>query len=129
MSLNCNITDNFRPPQNFSRGRGSTRGYGRGRRMPDYKVHPDKWTMYSLEDVDTSDSSNKQAALAFLDVSRYQCWSLVGIFISIVYEMVSYNYTLTLHKWFTHPCNAEFVKWTCRTLSMKTVQPVPWILG
>jgi len=63
-----NLSIHSRAPFYQARGRGSQRG-PRGRRMPDHKVHPDKWTMYSLEDIDTSDSSNKQAALEFLNVS------------------------------------------------------------
>lgn len=59
-----------RPP-NYIRGRHSSRGrYGRGRSVPDYKLHPDRWTEYSLEDVDTSDASNKAAALDFLHERR-----------------------------------------------------------
>lgn len=59
-----------RAPYQSGQGRGYSRGQsGRGRRTPDYKIHPEKWTMYSLEDVDTSDSANKQAALEFLNVN------------------------------------------------------------
>lgn len=36
------------------------------RKRPDYQLHPNKWKKYSLEDVDTSDQTNKQAAFAFL---------------------------------------------------------------
>ena len=49
------------------RGRGTYRGrHGRGRSAPDYKAHPDRWTEYSLEDIDVSNSSMKQAAFDFL---------------------------------------------------------------
>ncbi|XP_060600798.1 U5 small nuclear ribonucleoprotein TSSC4-like [Ruditapes philippinarum] len=59
------------PPQSQFRGRNSSRGrYGRSRGVPDYKVHPERWTEYSLEDVDTSDSANKKAALDFLHERR-----------------------------------------------------------
>ena len=62
---------NFRPPQTQYRGRSSSRGrYGRSRAVPDYKVHPERWTEYSLEDVDTSDSANKKAAFDFLHERR-----------------------------------------------------------
>ncbi|KAK3594377.1 hypothetical protein CHS0354_032886 [Potamilus streckersoni] len=43
------------------------------KRKPDFEVHPDKWTRYSLEDVtdeDMSSSANKKAALAFLAERR-----------------------------------------------------------
>lgn len=57
----------FRPPQTQNRGRNSTRGrFGRSRAVPDHKLHPERWTEYSLEDVDVSDSANKKAALDFL---------------------------------------------------------------
>lgn len=46
------------------------RGQGRGWQTPDYKLHPERWTEYSLEDVDISDSSNKQAAFDFLQERR-----------------------------------------------------------
>ncbi|XP_065088119.1 U5 small nuclear ribonucleoprotein TSSC4 [Ochlerotatus camptorhynchus] len=35
-------------------------------RVPDFKKNPEKWTKYSLEDVDTSDRSNTAAAFSFL---------------------------------------------------------------
>ncbi|XP_053544904.1 protein TSSC4 [Bombina bombina] len=36
-------------------------------RLPDYLTHPERWTKYSLEEVpETSDSSNRSAALRFL---------------------------------------------------------------
>lgn len=35
-------------------------------RIPDYRMHPHKWTRYSLEDVDTSERSNTAAAMSFL---------------------------------------------------------------
>ena len=42
------------------------RGRG-GARVPDYKKNPDKWTKYSLEDVDTmTNRQNTSAALQFL---------------------------------------------------------------
>lgn len=59
------------PPPPQSRGRNPYRGrFGRGRAMPDYKLHPERWTEYSLEDVDISDSSMKRAALDFLHDRR-----------------------------------------------------------
>ncbi|KAL4225372.1 hypothetical protein ACF0H5_016061 [Mactra antiquata] len=58
-------------PPNYVRGRHLSRGrYGRGRNTPDYKIHPERWTEYSLEDVDVSDSANKAAALDFLHERR-----------------------------------------------------------
>ncbi|XP_017475786.1 PREDICTED: uncharacterized protein LOC108366036 [Rhagoletis zephyria] len=36
------------------------------RRTPDYKVNPQKWTKYSLADVDISDHTNTAAAFQFL---------------------------------------------------------------
>ena len=52
----------FRKPQGFGRGRG------RGRKMPDFAKNPEKYTKYSLEDVDlTNNQSNSRAAFAFLD--------------------------------------------------------------
>ncbi|XP_071505976.1 uncharacterized protein [Diadema antillarum] len=49
-------------------GRGSNRqGRGRRQREPDYKLHPERWTEYSLEDTDLSgESANKRAAIDFL---------------------------------------------------------------
>ncbi|EAT41642.1 AAEL006755-PA [Aedes aegypti] len=35
-------------------------------RVPDFKKNPQKWTKYSLEDVDISDRSNTAAAFSFL---------------------------------------------------------------
>ena len=58
----------FRPRCYENRGR--RRGQGRGWKTPDYKLHPERWTEYSLEDVDVSDSTNKQAAFAFLQERR-----------------------------------------------------------
>ncbi|XP_045175378.2 protein TSSC4-like isoform X2 [Mercenaria mercenaria] len=59
------------PPQTQYRGRNSSRGrYGRSRAEPDHKLHPERWTEYSLEDVDTSDTANKRAALDFLHERR-----------------------------------------------------------
>ncbi|XP_046326082.1 protein TSSC4-like [Haliotis rufescens] len=52
------------PPKKLSCHSGHRRG------TPDYKVHPERWTPYSLDDVsntDMSDSSNTQAAFKFLD--------------------------------------------------------------
>ncbi|XP_046583157.1 protein TSSC4-like isoform X2 [Haliotis rubra] len=52
------------PSKSFSRRRGHRHN------APDYKLHPDRWTAYSLDDVsnsDMSDSSNAQAAFKFLD--------------------------------------------------------------
>ena len=67
----------YEPPRNRkvpydergSRGRGG-RGGG-GKSAPDFKVNPDKYTKYSLADVDLpTNSSNSQAAFAFLDEVR-----------------------------------------------------------
>ena len=55
------------PSRGFSRGQRGR--FGRGR-TPDYRVHPENWTENSLEDVDVSDSSNKQAAFSFLQERR-----------------------------------------------------------
>ena len=58
------------------RGRSDNqRGQGQWRkrvhRTPDYKIHPEKYTKYSLEDVDEmSSASNSQAAFAFLEERR-----------------------------------------------------------
>ena len=60
----------FRPRRYENRGRPFRRGQGRGWKTPDYKLHPERWTEYSLEDVDISDSSNKQAAFDFLQERR-----------------------------------------------------------
>ncbi len=48
--------------------RGRVTGSGRGRGgVPDYKKNPDKWTEYSLADVDNvTDRSNTAAAFQFL---------------------------------------------------------------
>lgn len=35
-------------------------------RLPDFKKNPQKWTKYTLEDVDTSERSNTAAAFSFL---------------------------------------------------------------
>ncbi|XP_072182388.1 uncharacterized protein [Diadema setosum] len=55
-------------------GRGSiTSRQGRGRRQrePDHKLHPERWTEYSLEDTDLSgESANKRAAIDFLKEIR-----------------------------------------------------------
>lgn len=53
-----------------SRGRPYRRGQGRGWKTPDYKLHPERWTEYSLEDVDVSDAANRQAAFDFLQERR-----------------------------------------------------------
>ena len=58
----------FRPRCYENRGR--RRSQGRGWKTPDYKLHPERWTEYSLEDVDVSDSTNKLAAFAFLQERR-----------------------------------------------------------
>lgn len=40
-------------------------------RVPDFRKNPDRWTHYTLKDVDDiSESSNKRAALTFLDEHR-----------------------------------------------------------
>ena len=50
-----------------ARGRGNGGGRGRGGYTPDYKKNPDKWTKYSLADVDNmTDRSNSAAAFQFL---------------------------------------------------------------
>lgn len=59
-------TDQFRRSQQGRSGRGR----GRGRAVPDYQRHPESWTRYSLEDVDVSETANKQAAFAFLEERR-----------------------------------------------------------
>ena len=42
-------------------------GRGRGRFVPDHKKNPNKWTKYSLADVDlVTDRGNTAAALDFL---------------------------------------------------------------
>uniref|UniRef100_A0A023EKW6 U5 small nuclear ribonucleoprotein TSSC4 n=1 Tax=Aedes albopictus TaxID=7160 RepID=A0A023EKW6_AEDAL len=41
-------------------------------RVPDYKKIPQKWTKYSLEDVDISDRSNTAAAFSFLREIEHQ---------------------------------------------------------
>ena len=64
------FTVQFRPRSRPSRGHPFRRGQGRGWQTPDYKLHPDRWTEYSLEDVDISDSSSKQAAFNFLEERR-----------------------------------------------------------
>ncbi|GAB0090434.1 uncharacterized protein DMENIID0001_051670 [Sergentomyia squamirostris] len=38
----------------------------RRRQRPDYQVNPEKWTKYTLDDVDTSEQTNTAAAFAFL---------------------------------------------------------------
>jgi len=44
---------------------------GAGRRAPDFRLNPDKYTKYSLADVDMpTNTSNSQAAFAFLDEVR-----------------------------------------------------------
>lgn len=60
----------FRPRSYESRGRPYRRGQGRGWKTPDYKLHPERWTEYSLEDVDVSDAANRQAAFDFLQERR-----------------------------------------------------------
>ena len=54
------------------RGRGGRgRGGGRGGFVPDFKKNPDKWTKYSLEDVDNvTERSNTAAALQFLQTIK-----------------------------------------------------------
>jgi hypothetical protein len=47
----------------FSRG---SRGGRRFQSQPQFKKTPDKWTVYSLADVDASESSNSKAAFEFL---------------------------------------------------------------
>ena len=51
-------------------GAGRGRG-GAGRRAPDFRLNPDKYTKYNLADVDLpTNTSNSQAAFAFLDEVR-----------------------------------------------------------
>ena len=65
----------YEPPRNRQvpyEGKGGSRGdrgVGRdGKRAPDFRANPDKYTKYSLADVDLpTNSSNSQAAFAFLD--------------------------------------------------------------
>ena len=50
-------------------GQGHYRG--RGRRAPDHKSNPDRWTRYDLSDVpELTDRSNSRAALSFLSELR-----------------------------------------------------------
>lgn len=49
--------------------------FGVGGGTPDFKLHPEKWTKYSLEDVsedDMSEATNKAAALEYLRERRSQ---------------------------------------------------------
>lgn len=64
-------------PKQFGGRRGGHPYYNsrgnRRQRTPDYKMNPEKWTKYSLEDVDNEDmteSSNTKAAFAFLEERR-----------------------------------------------------------
>ncbi|XP_054757696.2 U5 small nuclear ribonucleoprotein TSSC4-like [Lytechinus pictus] len=70
-----------------SRGRGGRSSYREGQRRqqktPDYKMHPERWTEYSLEDTDVSgESANKRAAVDFFrdlrkrkaEEQREQAW-------------------------------------------------------
>ena len=63
----------YEPPRNRRvpyDERGS-RGRGGKRSVPDFRVNPDKYTKYSLADVDLpTNTSNSQAAFAFLDEVR-----------------------------------------------------------
>lgn len=61
----------MRPPPDNRHERGSRKGFcTRGGRTPDYTIHPDRWTEYSLADVDVGDAANKRAAFEFLDERR-----------------------------------------------------------
>ena len=52
-------------------GGGRGRGRGRGGFVPDFKKNPDKWTKYSLEDVENvTERSNSTAALQFLQTLK-----------------------------------------------------------
>ncbi|KAK3102759.1 hypothetical protein FSP39_013716 [Pinctada imbricata] len=56
-----------------NKGRDTWRGTKRRFQTPDHKLHPEKYTKYSLEDVsseDMSNASNTKAALAFLEERR-----------------------------------------------------------
>ncbi|XP_071329050.1 U5 small nuclear ribonucleoprotein TSSC4 isoform X2 [Trachinotus anak] len=45
------------------------------RGVPDYLVHPERWTHYSLEDVtETSDQDNRRAAYNFLSSLQQERW-------------------------------------------------------
>jgi len=57
----------LRPERRDNRFQPSRGGRGRGRFVPDHKKNPDKWTKYSLADVDlVTDRGNTAAALDFL---------------------------------------------------------------
>ena len=48
-------------------GGGGPRRGGGGGGVPDYLLHPERWTCYSLEDVpDSSDADNRAAAHQYL---------------------------------------------------------------
>ncbi|XP_064477176.1 uncharacterized protein LOC135391029 [Ornithodoros turicata] len=62
-------------PPNKRNYSGGPRSFVKRSRTPDYQVHPEKWTKYSLEgvsDADMSEASNKAAALDFLRQRREQ---------------------------------------------------------
>ncbi|EDM12185.1 tumor-suppressing subchromosomal transferable fragment 4, isoform CRA_b [Rattus norvegicus] len=73
---NCSFKRPVAPPsqtpaRSLSRVHGNT-DPTRVHPVPDYVSHPERWTKYSLEDVsETSEQSNRDAALAFLS-SRSQ---------------------------------------------------------
>lgn len=70
-----------RPWSNVPAPRKRKQNYsGTPSNIPDYKLHPDKWTKYSLEDVsenDMSEASNKSAAFEYLQERRLQNAALV----------------------------------------------------
>uniref|UniRef100_A0A3Q1I137 U5 small nuclear ribonucleoprotein TSSC4 n=1 Tax=Anabas testudineus TaxID=64144 RepID=A0A3Q1I137_ANATE len=62
------------------------------RGVPDYLVHPERWTCYSLEDVpETSDQDNRRAAHQFLNTPRCVlcCTSLTVMSQCIVVHLYS----------------------------------------
>ena len=72
-SSNRDDSHEFRKPKGFGGGqrRGRGRGGGGHGKMPDFAKNPEKYTKYSLKDVDlTNNRSNSEAAFAFLDELR-----------------------------------------------------------
>ncbi|XP_056382851.1 protein TSSC4 [Hyla sarda] len=56
-----------------NKGSTSAKPLGSSGRLPDYLAHPERWTKYSLENVpDTSDRTNRNTALSFLNELRHQ---------------------------------------------------------
>lgn len=66
-------TSHFKRPSSRPPSHSASKYRRRASQTPDYKLHPQKWTKYSLEDVesgDLSESSNTRAAFAFLEERR-----------------------------------------------------------